>query len=250
MIEVTKLNKYFAGHHVLKDISFAIPEGNTVSIIGPSGSGKSTLIRCLNLLEKPQQGILRIGDIELIAPDFPKAEVNRLRTEVGMVFQSFNLFPHLKAIENVAQGLITVRKKKKKQALEEAEFYLTKVGLGDKILHYPSQLSGGQQQRVAIARSLAMQPKVILMDEPTSALDPELVQEVLHVIREIAKEKMTCVIVTHELSFAREISSEIIFIDKGIIIEQGKPDGLFNNPENPRTAEFLYQFVGRRDFDI
>lgn len=250
MIKVNHLYKNFDIQTVLVDINLEIKAGETVTIIGPSGSGKSTLIRCLNLLEKPTQGQISINDITLTAPNFPKNQIYNLRQKVGMVFQSFNLFQHLTALENIAQGLISVKKYSKASAYEESYLYLEKVGLTGKAQHYPRQLSGGQQQRVAIARALVMQPQVILMDEPTSALDPELVQEVLIVIREVTKEKVTSVIVTHELNFARDISDRVIFMDHGKIIEIAPPNILFSKPSHPRTQAFLEKFIGRNDFSI
>ncbi|WP_434778164.1 amino acid ABC transporter ATP-binding protein [Neisseria sp. Ec49-e6-T10] len=252
MIEVNHLHKYFGDQHILKDISFDVKAGETIAVIGPSGSGKSTLIRCLNLLEKPTQGTIKIGDMFIEAPHFPKKTVYELRKHVGMVFQSFNLFPHLTALKNVAQGLMTVQKKDKATAFEESMHYLSKVGLAEKADHYPSQLSGGQQQRVAIARSLAMQPQVILMDEPTSALDPELVQEVLAVIKEVTKEQVTSMIVTHELNFAKDVSSRVMFMDQGRIIECATPNELFFSPKQERTMMFLEKFAAMsvHDFSI
>lgn len=250
MIEITGLNKHFGELAVLKDINLHVNEGETIAIIGPSGSGKSTLIRCLNLLERPTTGQIRIDDITMTAPHFLKKDIHQLRLNVGMVFQSFNLFPHLNALDNVAQGLITVQKKQKQLAYQEAYAYLERVGLADKTTNYPAQLSGGQQQRVAIARCLAMQPKVILMDEPTSALDPELVQEVLAVIKDITREQVTSIIVTHELSFAKEVSDRVIFMADGCIIEYAPSDEIFTHPKQKRTQLFLEKFIGSTDFSI
>ncbi|GBU09166.1 ABC transporter ATPase [Gammaproteobacteria bacterium] len=250
MIKITQLYKNFGVQTVLTDINLEVKMGETVTIIGPSGSGKSTLIRCLNLLEKPTQGQISIDDISLIAPHFPKNKVHDLRQKVGMVFQAFNLFPHLTALENIAQGLISVKKLSKTAAHAESYLYLEKVGLSSKAQFYPRQLSGGQQQRVAIARALVMQPQVVLMDEPTSALDPELVQEVLLVIREVTQEKITSVIVTHELNFAQDISDRVIFMDEGKIIEESSPKILFSRPSHPRTQAFLDKFIDRNDFSI
>ena len=243
MIEVSGLEKYYAGNHVLKGIDFHIQQSETVAIIGPSGSGKSTLIRCLNLLEKPTAGTIRIGQQQIQATALNKSAIHELRQHTGMVFQSFNLFPHLTALENVTQGLITVRRKSRAQAREEGMHFLTKVGMAQKAQSYPAQLSGGQQQRVAIARTLAMQPKVVLMDEPTSALDPELVHEVLKVIRAIAQETITTVIVTHELRFAQEVADRVMFIDGGKIVEFASPQEIFQRPKQPRTALFLSKFL-------
>ncbi|MDQ9130224.1 amino acid ABC transporter ATP-binding protein [Serratia fonticola] len=243
MIEVSGLEKYYAGNHVLKGIDFHIQQSETVAIIGPSGSGKSTLIRCLNLLEKPSAGTIRIAHQQVHAEALSKRAIHDLRQYTGMVFQSFNLFPHLTALENVTQGLITVQRKPRARAQEEGMHFLTKVGMAAKAQSYPAQLSGGQQQRVAIARTLAMQPKVVLMDEPTSALDPELVHEVLQVIRAIAQEAITTIIVTHELRFAQEVADRVMFIDGGKIVEFAPPAEIFQRPKQPRTALFLGKFL-------
>ncbi|AHG21029.1 hypothetical protein Z042_16535 [Chania multitudinisentens RB-25] len=243
MIEVSRLEKRYAGNHVLKGIDFHVRQSETVAIIGPSGSGKSTLIRCLNLLEQPSAGSIRIEHQQVHAGAISKKTIHALRQHTGMVFQAFNLFPHLTTLENVTQGLITVQRKSRTQAQEEGMHFLTKVGMAAKAQSYPAQLSGGQQQRVAIARTLAMQPKVLLMDEPTSALDPELVQEVLQVIRAIAQEAITTVIVTHELRFAQEVADRVMFIDGGKIIEFAPPAEIFQRPKQPRTALFLSKYL-------
>ncbi|WP_127957408.1 amino acid ABC transporter ATP-binding protein [Serratia microhaemolytica] len=243
MIEVNGLEKSYAGNPVLKGIDFHIQQAETVAIIGPSGSGKSTLIRCLNLLEKPCAGSIRIADQQISAGAISKTATYRLRQYTGMVFQSFNLFPHLTVLQNVTQGLITVQRKPRDQAQKEAMHFLTKVGMAAKAQSYPAQLSGGQQQRVAIARTLAMQPKVVLMDEPTSALDPELVHEVLQVIRAIAEEAITTVLVTHELRFAQEVADRVMFIDGGKIVEFAPPSELFQRPKEQRTATFISKFL-------
>ncbi len=250
MITVRQLIKTFGQHTVLKDINFSVNAGETVTIIGPSGSGKSTLVRCLNGLEVPTSGQVTVSDITLDAAQYSKRDVQRLRRKTGMVFQSFNLFPHLNALRNVAQGLITVQGKSTSQAFEEAQQMLERVGLGDKLNHYPRQLSGGQQQRVAIARALALQPEVMLMDEPTSALDPELVQEVLQVIKEITKANVTSIIVTHELNFAREVSDRVMFMADAELIETAPPSLLFHSPQHPRTQAFMDTFFGKQDFVI
>jgi cystine transport system ATP-binding protein len=211
-----------------------------VVIIGPSGSGKTTFLRCLNVLETPDGGSIRIGEEEVqFSQKITKRDIARLRTQTGMVFQHHNLFPHFTALENVMEGLITVQKQNREEARRKAESYLHKVGLADKMNLYPFQLSGGQQQRVGIARALALEPKVMLFDEPTSALDPELVQEVLKVMRELAQEGMTMVVVTHEMKFARHIASRVIFMDGGVIVEEGAPADVLETPQEERTKRFL-----------
>jgi ABC-type polar amino acid transport system ATPase subunit len=251
MIKTQNLCKSFGSLEVLKDIALEVAEGETVSVIGPSGSGKSTLIRCLNLLERPDKGQISIDGLLVKPPDVPKALTQAVREKIGMVFQSFNLFPHYDALHNVAVGLISVKKIQKAKALEKAASYLEKVGLSDKAKAYPAHLSGGQQQRVAIARSLAMEPRIILMDEPTSALDPELVQEVLSVIRGIATaHTMTTIIVTHELNFASEISDRVYFMDKGLIVEEGSPKEIFLSPAKERTKAFLAKFMSQGEYQI
>ncbi|WP_301172059.1 amino acid ABC transporter ATP-binding protein [Brevibacillus nitrificans] len=240
MISITDLHKQFAQLKVLRGISLDVAKGKVVVIIGPSGSGKTTLLRCLNALEVPTSGSVQIGDVRL---DFSK-KVERsslpiLRKQTGMVFQSYNLFPHMTALENVMEGPVTVKKISKEKAREKASSLLVKVGLGDKLDHYPAQLSGGQQQRVGIARALAMDPQVMLFDEPTSALDPELVGEVLKVMKELAQEGMTMVVVTHEMGFARDVADEVIFMDQGVIVEHGTPQQLFTEPREERTRQFL-----------
>jgi cystine transport system ATP-binding protein len=240
MITITDLHKQFADLHVLKGISLQVEKGKVVVIIGPSGSGKTTLLRCLNALELPTKGSVQIGDVRLdFSRKVEKTEITRLRKQTGMVFQSYNLFPHMTALENVMEGPVTVKKESPAVAREKAISLLTKVGLADKLNHYPAQLSGGQQQRVGIARALAMDPQVMLFDEPTSALDPELVGEVLKVMKELALEGMTMVVVTHEMGFAREVADEIIFMDQGVIVERGTPAELFHSPKEERTRQFL-----------
>lgn len=242
MITVEKLTKQFKGNEVLKGIDLQVRPGEVVAIIGPSGSGKTTLLRCLNFLEEPSSGSIVVGDIR-IDGNRPLSQqqglIRQLRQHVGFVFQNFNLFPHRTALENVIEGPIVVKKMPREQALELGRTLLAKVGLAGKEDAYPRRLSGGQQQRVAIARALAMEPEVILFDEPTSALDPELVGEVLSTIRALAEENRTMVIVTHEMTFARDVANRVVFIDKGVIVEQGDAKELFANPRQERTKQFL-----------
>ena len=236
MIHINNLQKQFGDIHVLRGITCDIQEKEVISIIGPSGSGKSTFLRCINGLEDITSGEIEVNGFKV---HDPKININRLRESVGMVFQRFNLFPHMTVLENLILAPRDVKKMAKTDAITKVESLLIKVGLIDKIDAYPSQLSGGQQQRVAIARALMMDPKVMLFDEPTSALDPELVGEVLTVMKSLAQEGMTMVVVTHEMGFAREMSSRVIFIDQGIIQEQGSPEQIFKNPQNERTQLFL-----------
>ncbi|WP_212775227.1 amino acid ABC transporter ATP-binding protein [Polycladomyces abyssicola] len=236
MIRVEHLRKQFGTLEVLKDISVEIQEKEVVCVIGPSGSGKSTFLRCLNLLEPVSGGKVWVDGHDLTDP---KTDINKVRTEVGMVFQQFNLFPHKRVIENITLAPIQVRGWTKEKAEIKAMELLNKVGLADKAQAYPEQLSGGQQQRVAIARALAMDPKVMLFDEPTSALDPEMVGEVLAVMKQLAQEGMTMVVVTHEMGFAREVSDRVLFMDQGVIVEEGPPNELFNAPKHERTRAFL-----------
>ncbi len=240
MIEINNLHKQFGGRDVLRGITLQIEKGKVLVIVGPSGSGKTTLLRCLNLLETPDHGSIRIGDVLLdFDKKLDKSLVSRLRKQTGMVFQNYNLFPHMTAVENVMEGPVTVKKEPRETARTKATTLLGKVGLADKVNQYPFQLSGGQQQRVGIARALAMDPQVMLFDEPTSALDPELVGEVLKVMKELAKEGMTMIVVTHEMGFAREVADEVIFMDQGVIVEQGPPQQLFSAPREERTRQFL-----------
>jgi ABC-type polar amino acid transport system ATPase subunit len=236
VVKTKNINKYFGHLHVLKDLSLDVTKGEVVVVIGPSGSGKSTLLRCLNYLEPVQSGEIWIDGIRL---DHHKTNIRAVRAEVGIVFQSFNLFPHLTALRNVMLAPLVVRKRPDAEVRREAVAMLTKVGLQDKIDAYPSQLSGGQQQRVAIARALAMQPKLMLFDEVTSALDPELVREVLDVMKQLARDGMTMIVVTHEMGFAREVADRVIFMDEGRIVEQGTAEDVFDRPQNQRTKEFL-----------
>jgi ABC-type polar amino acid transport system ATPase subunit len=238
IISARKLNKYFGDKHVLKDVDFEVRKQEVVALIGPSGSGKSTLIRCLNGLEKYTSGEIFIHGHRL-DPQLSIKQLIPIRTELGMVFQNFNLFPHMTVLQNVIQAPLLVRKMPKDQAVALGEALLTKVGLLEKRDVYPNRLSGGQKQRVAIARALAMQPRALLFDEPTSALDPELVGEVLRVMRDLAYEGSTMVVVTHEMQFARDVSDRVVFISDGVIVEQGDPQELFRNPRHERTRLFL-----------
>ncbi len=247
MIVVEHLTKQFNGQTVLAGINLTVNAGEVIAIIGPSGSGKTTFLRCLNLLETPSSGRIRVGDIEIDGNRPLKQQqglIRQLRQHVGFVFQNFNLFPHRTALENVIEGPIVVKKTPRTAAITLGRALLQKVGLGDKENAYPRRLSGGQQQRVAIARALAMEPEVILFDEPTSALDPELVGEVLATIRSLAEEKRTMIIVTHEMGFARDVANRVIFFDKGVIVEQGEAKALFANPREERTRQFLGKFLG------
>ncbi|CAI0933208.1 L-cystine ABC transporter ATP-binding protein TcyN [Serratia quinivorans] len=247
-IEVKQLIKQFKGQTVLHGIDLEVGAGEVVAIIGPSGSGKTTLLRCINLLEVPDSGTIRVGDIQIDSSKSlskQKNLVRALRQQVGFVFQSFNLFPHRSVLENIIEGPVIVKGESKASAEQRARALLAKVGLNGKESTYPRRLSGGQQQRVAIARALAMQPEVILFDEPTSALDPELVGEVLNTIRSLAEEKRTMVIVTHEMSFARDVADRAIFMDHGRIVEQGPAKELFANPQHQRTQQFLDKFLNQ-----
>ncbi|MCI6232858.1 MAG: amino acid ABC transporter ATP-binding protein [Selenomonas sp.] len=235
MIDIENLHKSYGDAHILKGIDLHIKEKEVVVIIGPSGSGKSTLLRCINFLEVPTEGTVAVDGILLNG----EANINDVRKEVGMVFQRFNLFPHMTVLQNIMLAPMKVRHIAKEEAEQTAKQLLARVGLADKADSYPPQLSGGQQQRVAIARALAMKPKVMLFDEPTSALDPEMVGEVLDVMKRLAEEGMTMVIVTHEMGFAREVGDRVLFVDGGQILEQGTPDEVFNHPKEKRTQDFL-----------
>ncbi|PGS47243.1 amino acid ABC transporter ATP-binding protein [Bacillus sp. AFS041924] len=240
MIKLENIKKSFGELEVLKDVSLNVEKGTVTAIIGPSGSGKTTFLRCINVLEHPTDGKITIDDQSIdFSNKVTKKEIISLRSKTGMVFQQHHLFPHLTALENVMEGLVTVQKIKKDVAKKKAIDLLTKVGLEEKINLLPHQLSGGQQQRVGIARALALEPTVILFDEPTSALDPELVQEVLKVMKELAEEGMTMIVVTHEMRFARDVADEVIFMDGGYIIEQGHPSDVLEKPKHARTKQFL-----------
>ena len=236
MIKVTNLHKYFGKLEVLKGVNAHIREKEVVCVIGPSGSGKSTFLRCINRLEEPTSGSIVIEETEI---NDPRININEIRTEVGMVFQHFNLFPHMNVLKNIELAPMLVRRTKEKKAREIAMNLLKRVGLEEKAKVYPDKLSGGQKQRVAIARALAMRPKIMLFDEPTSALDPEMVSEVLNVMRSLADEGMTMVVVTHEMGFAKEVANRVFFMDQGVILEEGSPGNIFENPQHSRTQEFL-----------
>ena len=238
IISASKVNKYFGEKHVLKDVDFEVHKREVVALIGPSGSGKSTLIRCFNGLEKHSSGEIYIHG-QRLDPHFSNKQLAPIRRELGMVFQNFNLFPHMTVLQNVTQAPLLVRKMPKDQAVALGEQLLEKVGLAEKRDAYPNRLSGGQKQRVAIARALAMQPQALLFDEPTSALDPELVGEVLKVMKDLAYEGRTMVVVTHEMQFARDVSDRVVFISDGVIVEQGDPEEIFTQPKQERTRLFL-----------
>ena len=240
-IQIDNMNKWYGAFHVLRDIDLTVYRGERIVVAGPSGSGKSTLIRCINALEEHQQGSITV-DGTLLSSDIKN--IDKVRSEVGMVFQHFNLFPHLTILENCTLAPIWVRKTPKKEAEELAMHFLEKVKIPEQANKYPGQLSGGQQQRVAIARSLCMQPRIMLFDEPTSALDPEMIKEVLDTMVSLAEEGMTMIGVTHEMGFARQVANRVIFMDAGQIVEQNEPEEFFNNPQNERTKLFLSQILG------
>ncbi len=236
MIIVKDLHKNFDKLHVLKGIDQEVKKGEVVVVIGPSGSGKSTYLRCVNLLEEPTQGEILIDGQSLTQPN---VNINKVRQKVGMVFQHFNLFPHLTILENITLAPMKLKGLSEEKAIDLAKMLLNKVGLIDKINNYPVQLSGGQKQRIAIARALAMEPEIMLFDEPTSALDPEMVKEVLSVMKDLALEGMTMMVVSHEMGFAKEVGDRILFMDDGLVVEEGTPEEIFNNPTHPRLKEFL-----------
>ncbi|EGL18795.1 MULTISPECIES: amino acid ABC transporter ATP-binding protein [unclassified Paenibacillus] len=236
MINFTNVNKYYGSFHVLQNINLEVKKGEVVVVIGPSGSGKSTMLRCINRLEAIQQGELTVEGVRV---NDKKTDINKLRREIGMVFQHFNLYPHKKVIDNITLAPVKVLGLSKAEAEKRAMLYLEKVGIPDKAQSFPSQLSGGQQQRVAIARGLAMEPNIMLFDEPTSALDPEMIGEVLDVMKTLAKEGMTMVVVTHEMGFAREVADRVVFMDQGQIVEEALPKQFFENPREERAKLFL-----------
>ena len=240
MIEVVDLHKYFKDLHVLKGVSTRITRSEVVAVMGPSGGGKSTFLRCLNRLEEPNSGHIFIEGVDIMTPFI---DINKVRTEIGMVFQSFNLFPHLTCIQNIMLAPMHVRRVSQEEARDRGMKLMDKVGLRDKADCFPEQISGGQQQRVAIARALAMQPQIMFFDEPTSALDPEMIGEVLEVMKRLAEEGMTMVVVSHEMGFIREAASRVMFLTDGQILEEGTPDQIFNNPQNLRTKDFLNKIL-------
>ena len=248
ILEVKNLSKTFGDLKVLKDISFNVEQGQVVAIIGPSGSGKSTLLRCVNQLERADGGEITVSGLKMLSEKNGKAVyasrkvLREIRLKIGLVFQNFNLFPHMSVLQNIIEAPIHVLKKPKKEAVGIARELLVKMGLEDKEKSYPCELSGGQQQRVSIARALALSPEILFFDEPTSALDPELTGEILKVIKELAKDKMTMVIVTHEMDFARDVANYVIFMDGGYIVEEGPPEKLFGNAQNERTKQFLQRY--------
>ncbi|MGI6628958.1 MAG: amino acid ABC transporter ATP-binding protein [Bacillota bacterium] len=239
VIKVEGLHKFFGEHHVLKGIDVEVYKGDVIVVVGPSGSGKSTFLRCLNLLEIPQKGSILFEDRNIIE----KHNVTKIRSEIGMVFQQFNLFPHMTVLENITMAPRMVKKKSKSDAERIALKLLNRVGLSEKKDAYPDNLSGGQQQRVAIARALAMEPKVMLFDEPTSALDPEMISEVLDVMKTLAKTHMTMIVVTHEMGFAREVADRVLFMDNGLIIEDDSPKNIFSNPKSQRAKDFFSKIL-------
>ncbi|ATW28019.1 amino acid ABC transporter ATP-binding protein [Candidatus Formimonas warabiya] len=250
MIKLHKINKYFSQHHVLKGIDLSVKKGEVVAILGPSGSGKSTLLRSINFLERPSSGSVEIGALKVNADTASKKDIHALRMATAMVFQQFNLFKNLNVLQNVMIGLTSVKKMDRKKAKEISAQILEKVGLSDRISYYPSRLSGGQQQRVAIARALALNPEVLLFDEPTSALDPELVDEVLSTIKKVAQEGNTMIIVTHELGFAREVADKVVFMDNGLVVEEGPVEKIFTDPGEERTKQFLGKALQRFIYEI
>ncbi len=240
IIEIRGLKKHFDKLEVLNDIQFSVAPGEVICLIGASGSGKSTLLRCINLLETPDAGEILVHGQNILQG---RMDVNQYRTKVGMVFQSFNLFANMDVLKNCMVGQTHVLHRSKEEAREKALYFLQKVGMKDFLLASPAQLSGGQKQRVAIARALCMDPEVLLFDEPTSAMDPEMVGGVLEVMKDLAREGLTMIVVTHEMGFAREVSTRVVFMDKGVIAEEGSPEEIFQNPQNPRTREFLSRYI-------
>lgn len=252
IVEINGLHKSFGPLEVLKGINMAVQQGEVVTIIGRSGSGKSTLLRCINFLEQPTHGEVVVDGLSVLVEQHKltrqqKQTVHEIRLRTGMVFQEFNLFPHLSVIENLIEAPVTVKKMHKPEAIEIAEQFLAKVGLSEKRNEFPNRLSGGQKQRVAIARALTMQPKVMLFDEPTSALDPELIGEVLAVMRQLAEEGMTMLVVSHEMAFAHDVSHRVVFMEQGIIAEEGPPEQILDNPKNPGTRMFLQRIIGEKE---
>jgi L-cystine transport system ATP-binding protein len=250
VIELANIHKSFGKEHVLKGVDLQVAKGDVVVIIGASGSGKTTLLRAINFLTAADEGTITVGDLTLDARRATKSQILAMRRRTAMVFQNYNLFKNRSALENVTEGLIIVQGKKPKEAVEQGRLYLEDVGLGNKLDSYPSQLSGGQQQRVAIARAMALHPEVILFDEPTSALDPELVGEVLSVMRKIARRGITMIVVTHEMTFAQDIANQVIFLDKGVVVEKGSPQEIFYNSKEERTRQFLKRIMPEFSYNI
>ena len=250
MLEVKDVHKAFQGAEVLKGVTMEVDKGDVVVILGPSGSGKTTLLRCMNFLEKADKGTLTLDSVQIDLPKAQKKEIHEARLNTGFVFQNYNLFLNKTALENVIEGLIVGRKIPKEKAREIGKKALDKVGLSDRYDYYPSQLSGGQQQRVGIARAIAANPKVLFFDEPTSALDPELIDDVLAVMKKLAKEGTTMVVVTHEMSFAKEVASKVYFMDGGVVVEEGTPQEVFMHPKEERTRQFLRRILREIDYYI
>lgn len=250
MLELKNIRKSFQTTEVLKDVSLTVPDGEVVALLGPSGSGKTTLLRCINSLTPADDGVITVGDQTFHLKNMSGKDVRRLRKEFGFVFQNYNLFANKTALENVTEGLIVARKMKKKEAVEIGRQALLKVGMLDRSDHYPSQLSGGQQQRVAIARAIALNPDVLLLDEPTSALDPELTGEVLDVVKKLADDSTTMIIVTHEIGFARNVADHIVFMENGVVVEEGPSRTFFSNPKEERTIQFLRNVISDYDYVI
>lgn len=249
MLAIQNIQKAFGNSEVIRGVNFQVQHGDVVVIIGPSGSGKTTLLRCINFLERADSGRLTIGDLSVDFQTATKKEIRQIRRKIGFVFQNYNLFANKTALENVTEGLIVARKVPSESARKIALEALDKVGLSDRCSYYPSQLSGGQQQRVGIARALVLNPEVILFDEPTSALDPELVGEALNVIRKVAEEGITMIVVTHEMSFASEVANRVIFMDQGVIVEEGTPHDIFTEPKEERTKQFLKRILPSASFE-
>lgn len=250
MLEIKNIHKAFGKNQVLKGVDLKVEKGDIIVILGPSGSGKTTLLRCINFLERADQGSLSFDGIEAGFKTASRAVVNKVRKKTAFVFQNYNLFQNKTALQNVMEGLTVARKVPKEEALQRAKEALDKVGLSERYHYYPSQLSGGQQQRVGIARAIAVKPDVLLFDEPTSALDPELVGEVLNVMKALAKEGATMIVVTHEMSFAQEAASRVVFMDGGVVVEEGTAKEIFRSPKEERTAQFLHRIIRDYDYNI
>ena len=250
MIELKNVHKAFGKHQVLRGVNFRVEHGDVVVVLGPSGSGKTTLLRCINFLEKAEEGLLCINETEVNFKSASKRQVLDIRKQTAFVFQNYNLFQNKTALENVTEGLIVARKIPKKEAVDRARQALEKVGLTEKENYYPGQLSGGQQQRVGIARAIVLNPEVILFDEPTSALDPELVGETLKLIRKIALEGITMIVVTHEIAFASDVANKVVFMDGGTVVEEGDPQEIFSNPKEERTRQFLKRILPENNYSI